>query len=296
MITIVHDPTYEGWVFDPTHPTQGRRFIKGFDAVSMNLEELALPYDVVEPRKATLAELTRVHDPFYVARVSEGYSGEWTGQRLDLAELATVFAGGTLVALDTLLNEESNLAIHLPGAKHHAMRDRSSGFCVFADFAMAASIAAEQGYRVAILDIDAHHGDGTEALTRQNPSILTFSIHQYGIFPGTGLGDEPDLSVFNVPLPRDAGGGDLLMAVDNFISEALDFAPDLLFVAGGADGHLVDPLSNLRYQLRDYEAAMQMVGQVLNVPTLFGGAGGYEPDGATPLSWAAMVRGLASTL
>lgn len=296
MITLVHTPAYEGWVFDPTHPTQGRRFTKGYDAISMHLDEMWLSSRTVEPRKATLDELTRVHDPFYVARVSEGYSGEWAGQRLDLAELATLFAGGTLVALDSLLDGDSNLAVHLPGAKHHAMRDRSSGFCVFADLAIAADIATELGYRVTILDIDAHHGDGTEALTRLNPSVLTFSVHEDGIFPGTGLRDEPDKGVLNVPLPANSTGGRMLMAVDDFVSEALTFKPDLLFVAGGADGHFGDPLSSLQYELEDYEAAMEMVGRAINVPTLFGGAGGYQPDGGTPLSWAAMVRGLASTL
>ena len=97
-----------------------------------------------------------------------------------------------MVALESLLNNEADLAIHLPGAKHHAQYDHSSGFCVFNDFAIAADIATkDHGLKVAIIDIDAHHGDGVENLTRENPSVLTFSIHESGIFPGTGNSDEP---------------------------------------------------------------------------------------------------------
>lgn len=291
--TIVHSPAYDQWVFDPEHPTQGRRFIKGFDAITMNLEESRCRYEVVEPRPATLTELLTVHDAAYVARVSEGYSDEWSGQRLDLAHLATVFAGGTLVALKAAM-EQDWLAVHLPGAKHHAMRDYSSGFCVFADFAIAAHYATEQGARVAIFDLDAHHGDGTEALTASNPDVLTFSVHEDGIFPGTGLVDRPELGVFNDPLPHYTGGSGLMNAVERFIEVATPHKPDLIFVAGGADGHWNDFLSSLQYHLEDYEWSMTALREAFKgQPFLFGGAGGYQPDGGTPLSWAAMIRGLA---
>lgn len=293
MTVIVNSPAYEGWVFDPSHPTQGRRFTKGFDLVTMNLDESLIPYTVLQPRPATFEELKRVHDPLYIARVSEGYSDEWSGQRLDLGELAALFAGGTLVALDALLTGQHSLAIHLPGAKHHAMPSRSSGFCVFADFALAADIATSRGMRVAILDIDAHHGDGTETITRSNPNVLTFSTHQKGIFPGTGLSEEPELKVYNEPLDGETDGAGLFDAVERFVSVARPHEPHLIFIAGGADGHWIDPLSSLMFDLTDYEVAMHMVRtQFPTTPILFGGAGGYCPDNATPLSWAAMVRGL----
>lgn len=291
--TIIHTPAYDGWVFDPEHPTQGRRFINGFNAVVMNLEESRCRYRVAEPRQATLAELARVHSPEYIARVAEGYSDEWSGQRLDLANLAATFVGGTLEALDAAMTQDW-LAVHLPGAKHHAMRDYSSGFCVFADFAIAADIATEQGARVAILDVDAHHGDGTEALTAMNPDVLTFSVHEAGIFPGTGMQDYPERQAFNDPLPQYTGGDGLYNAVERFIEVATPHKPDLIFVAGGADGHWNDPLSSLQYHLEDYEWSMVALREAFRGrPFLFGGAGGYQPDGGTPLSWAAMIRGLA---
>lgn len=297
MTAIIHSPTYEGWVFDSSHPTQGRRFTKGFDLIEMNLDENLCAHSVLQPRPATFEELQRVHDPAYIARVSEGYSDEWSGQRLDLGELAALFAGGTLVALEALLSGQHDIAIHLPGAKHHAMFDRASGFCVFADFALAADIATEQGLKVAILDIDAHHGDGTETLTRHNQKVLTFSTHQQGIFPGTGLYDQPQFRVYNEPLDAETDGAGLLDAVERFLSVAHPHEPDLIFVAGGADGHWTDPLSSLMFDLEDYEGAMSMVRtQFPTTPILFGGAGGYRPDSATPLSWAAMIRGLTEWL
>jgi acetoin utilization protein AcuC len=290
--TIIHSDTYSHWAFDPEHPTQGRRFDKGLDAITMALEEDGRQYRIVEPEQATLYDLHRVHTIGYVSKVEQGFSDEWSGARPDLGSLASLFVGGTLTALDAL-TKTKGLAVNLPGAKHHAMADHSSGFCVYADFAIAADIATEQGHRVAILDIDAHHGDGTEALTRRNPNVLTFSVHEGGIFPGTGLTDDKQHNVYNDPLPQLSGGGHLLNAVDRFIEVGDPFEPTMLFIAGGADGHWRDPLSSLLYSLEDYEEAMWRVRMTFtSLPILFGGAGGYQPDGGTPLSWAAMIRGL----
>jgi acetoin utilization protein AcuC len=291
--TIIHSDTYSQWVFDPEHPTQGRRFDKGLDAITMALEEDGRQYRIVEPEHATLYDLHRVHTVGYVSKVEQGFSDEWSGARPDLGSLASLFVGGTLTALDSL-TKTNGLAVNLPGAKHHAMADHSSGFCVYADFAIAADIATEQGHRVAILDIDAHHGDGTEALTRRNPNVLTFSVHEGGIFPGTGLTDDKQHNVYNNALPHSSGGSSLLNAVDRFIEVTEPFDPTMLFIAGGADGHWRDPLSSLLYSLEDYEEAMWRVRMTFtSLPILFGGAGGYQPDGGTPLSWAAMIRGLA---
>jgi acetoin utilization protein AcuC len=292
-ITIVHSNRYSQWVFDPEHPTQGRRFDKGFDAIVMALEEEQRRYRVIEPEPVTEADLLRIHTPDYVRQVQAGRSDEWAGLRPDLGSLAGLFVGGTLTALNSI-REQDWLGVNLPGAKHHAMAEYSSGFCVFADFAIAANILSEEGKRVAILDIDAHHGDGTEVLTEHDDNVLTFSIHEAGIFPGTGLKDNPTHLVFNEPLSAYSGGSALTNGVDRFIEVASRFRPDFVFIAGGADGHWFDPLSSLLYSLDDYEEAMWRVRESFRgTPILFGGAGGYQPDGGTPLSWASMIRGLA---
>jgi acetoin utilization protein AcuC len=290
-ITIVHSPEYANWFFSDDHPTQGRRFINGYNAI-------VGAHRVLDPRPATYAELARVHSAGYIKEVTNDHTCfEWSGAREDLARFATLFAGGTLVALDALLNNQADVAIHLPAAKHHAQYDHSSGFCVFNDFAMAADIATkDHGLKVAILDIDAHHGDGVENLTRDNPDVLTFSIHESGIFPGTGDGDEPEKKVFNHPLSDQTGKGDkaLLAGVNRFIPIARAFQPDLLFVTSGADGLADDPLTQLQYTVDGYAAAARLAREAFpSIPVLMGGAGGYLPDTGTPAVWAAVAGELS---
>lgn len=291
MTVLVHDDAYAGWVFSASHPTQGRRFVNG-----ARLIEMQAGVRVLKPRPATRAELARVHTPEYISQVLDDHMcDEWSGPRPDMSALASLFVGGTLTALDALTARVARVAVNLPGGKHHAHADRASGFCVFADVAIAASIATEQDHRVAILDIDAHHGDGTEALCSPMPDVLTFSVHQAGIFPMTGYADEPLVNAYNEPLSANSGDVHLLGAIDRFIDLATEFKASLIFVVAGADGHADDPLSALRYS----EAGFHQAGAALTrafpaMPLLITGAGGYRPDDATPASWAQFVAGVTS--
>ena len=264
----------------------------------------AHPFTEVEPRLATRAELERVHARHYLDEVLNNHvSSQWRGEREDLAPLASTFVGGTLTALDALLNKKALTAIHLPGAKHHAQFDHSSGFCIFGDFAIAADIATkDHGLKVAILDIDAHHGDGTENLTADNPKVLTYSIHVKGIFPGTGNESRPELQVYNAALEsRDKhsnlfGKGDVALSyyVHDFIGLLDEFKPDIIFIACGADGHQEDPLSSLQYSVEGYVGVAQLVrAKYPQIPILMGGAGGYLPDTRTPEVWANFAAALA---
>jgi acetoin utilization protein AcuC len=230
-------------------------------------------------------------------------SSQWSGERLDLATLASTFVGGTLVALDALLNKKARTAIHFPGSKHHAQYDYSSGFCIFNDFAIAADIATEDyGLRVAILDIDAHHGDGVENLTADNPMVLTYSIHEKGIFPGTGNESDPDRNIYNFPLvPKDVradspgkGNEALEAGVTHFMHLVDAFKADLIFITCGADGHKEDPLSSLEYSVEGYEGIAKLLrSRYPDTPMLLGGAGGYLPDTRTPEVWSHFTANLA---
>ena len=302
-VYLIHSDEYKNWIFDPSHPTKGRRFNNAHDLFlgAVNKESI----DVVEvlPRAATKEELLRVHTPDYIDEVlNQHRSSEWEGQRGDLSNLACLFVGGTLTALEALLTNKTKLAIHFPGAKHHAQADHSSGFCVFADFAIAADIATKNhGKKVAILDIDAHHGDGTENLTADNLDVLTFSIHQDGIFPGTGDESYPEKNVYNYPLDSNQPEGNpnkddgaLMSGVEKFCDLAERFNPDLLFIACGADGHKEDPLTTLQYSGEGYvAAAMKVNTHFPKLPILLGGAGGYLPDTITPQVWSKVAVTLA---
>jgi acetoin utilization protein AcuC len=302
---LVHSDQYANWIFDPSHPTQGRRFINAHQQFTAQMAQAGHEVIEVKPRLATIEELARVHSLDYIKEVlTDNRTSQWSGQRLDLAELSALFAGGTLVALQTLLDGTAKTAIHFPGAKHHAQYDHSSGFCIFADFALAADIATkDHGLKVAILDIDAHHGDGTENLTADNPMVLTYSVHEKGIFPGTGNESQPEKHIFNAPLvtkqsESDLGKGDdaLINSVSDFIQKANEFKPDLIFIACGADGHREDPLSSLEYSAAGYSSVAKLIrNHYSDVPILMGGAGGYLPDSRTPEVWAAFATELTKT-
>ena len=257
-----------------------------------------MDFQTLEPRLATRDELLRVHSPKYISEVLDSHCcGQWSGQRPDLAELATYFVGGTLIGLDLLLRNEARTAIHFPGAKHHAQFDHSSGFCVFADFALAADIASKDfKKKVAILDIDAHHGDGTENLTLDNQNVMTFSAHEKGIFPGTGLEDISEKQAFNQALSHQSGDIELIEAVNRFITINRDFNADLIFIACGADGHLEDTLSSLRYSVKGFIQVAQILrAEYPKLPILIGGAGGYLPDSRTPEVWANFAVEIANS-
>jgi acetoin utilization deacetylase AcuC-like enzyme len=285
---IVHSPDYANWIFDKSHPTQGRRFLHGRNRVIIEGQNRQLNIDEFTPEIPHTDDLLLVHDPIYVHDVTvKGLSDEWDGPRHDLGDLAKLFVGGTLTAVDLLLEEKTKLAIHLPGAKHHAMRDYSSGFCIFNDLAIAATKLTQLGKKVAIFDCDAHHGDGTEALTKANPNIMSFSVHQWGIFPGTGLVSDWERKALNFPLAAGTDDEGLKDATQSFLDVCFDFEPDFIFIACGADGLADDPLSELKYTVGGYELAMKSIRMAYpDTPILFGGAGGYLPDDQTPDLWA----------
>jgi acetoin utilization protein AcuC len=288
---LIHDDQYQNWIFDPTHPTQGRRFklaaeLLIHEASKLNQHEL----EVKAPKPASLDQLLLVHEPEYLDQVlNHGLSREWAGSRPDLAELAALFAGGTLVGLDALLSKEVDLAIHFAGAKHHAKANTSSGFCIFNDFAIAAKLATSAGHRVAIFDLDAHHGDGTEFLLRAEP-VLTYSVHDATIFPGTGFTSEPELFIHNLPLAAGSGDLELAAAVSEFINLAEQFGATMIFIAAGADGHTADPLSTLNYTTAGIAKAVSTIRlRFIELPMLIGGAGGYRPDDITPEVWSSLA-------
>ena len=300
-VHLVHADEYKNWIFDPTHPTQGRRFNNARDLFLSLAGKAGIKVNEISPRPATRDELLRVHKAQYIDEVvNEHISTEWDGERPDLASLASLFVGGTLTALDALLTGKTKLAIHFPGAKHHPQSDHSSGFCIFNDFALAADIASkDHDKNIIIIDIDAHHGDGVENLSKGNYGVITFSVHQGGIFPGTG--DESEAGNFyNIPLEDGAGDEELLDAVSEFIyvvgarDRIWDWQPDLLFITCGADGHSEDPLTGLNYSVEGYIAvAKRLKERFPDLPILLDGARGYLPDTRTPEIWAKVAAALA---
>lgn len=215
----------------------------------------------IAPRRAENAELERIHGAEHVdlvERVSAAGGGE-VGEEAPIgpggAAIARLAAGGCLAAVDAVVAGELDNAFALvrpPG--HHAGPAGAYGFCVFSNVAVAAAHArATLGIdRVAVLDWDAHHGNGTEQAFWSDPAVLTISLHQDGAFPhGTGglemVGDDEARGTnLNVPLPPGSGVGAYLAAIDRVVLPALRaYRPGLVLVACGFDPSPMDPLARM---------------------------------------------------
>jgi acetoin utilization deacetylase AcuC-like enzyme/mannose-6-phosphate isomerase-like protein (cupin superfamily) len=227
------------------------------------LEVSGLLDDLVplRPRPATREELTRFHTEAYVDRIKAlsdqggGDAGENTPFGGGSYEIAVLAAGGALRAVDAVLAGEVDNAYALvrpPG--HHAEADRGRGFCIFGNTALAAFHAREAHglERVAIVDWDVHHGNGTESAFYDDPSVLTISLHQDDWWPrGRGgladVGEGPGAGLnINVPLPAGSGAGAYCAAFETVVAPALAaFRPQVILVACGFDASVLDPLGRM---------------------------------------------------
>jgi acetoin utilization deacetylase AcuC-like enzyme len=205
-----------------------------------------LPFDEEVERVASREQLERVHTAGYLDRLRAIAAPTMLDPDTIATETswaaATLATGLTLEAVD-----RSAFALARPPG-HHALADRAMGFCLVNCVAVAARYAqAELGLgRVAIVDIDVHHGNGTEAIFRDDPSVLYASLHQWPFYPGTGGPGTSDETTINVPLAAGCGDEEYLAHLDTDVEPAVRaFEPDLLLVSAGVDAHVGDPLAHL---------------------------------------------------
>jgi acetoin utilization deacetylase AcuC-like enzyme len=249
--------------------------------------------DVVE-RSATEDQLARAHSTDYLARLQ----AIDRPQHLDpdtIAsetswEAAVLAAGMALEAVD-----RGGFALARPPG-HHALADRAMGFCLVNNVVVAARYAqAELGLgRVAILDWDVHHGNGTEAIVRGDESILFVSLHQWPFYPGTGGPGTTGGNIVNIPLAAGSGDAEYAAVLAGVVEPALsDFSPELLLVSAGFDAHVDDPLSNMAVTLAGFRElaarATQLAPRVAAVLE-----GGYNLD-TLPALIASALEGFTSS-
>jgi acetoin utilization protein AcuC len=262
------------------------------------------------PEPATDDELLAVHSAAYIAAVrrfgadpslAPAFGIESMGDVPPfpgMHEASAAVAGGSLGAMAAILRGDVEHAYHPGGGLHHAMPARASGFCVYDDPALAISSARRAGLRVLYVDLDVHHGDGVEAIHRDDPGVMTVSFHESGryLFPGTGFADEigdgvAAGTVVNVPFEPLSGEGAWPAAVRTLVpSLAAAFGPDLIVSQHGADSHAWDPLAHLRVTTTAMGEAARLVDSVAHRFAggrwLATGGGGYEVYRVVPRAWA----------
>jgi len=195
---------------------------------------------------AERAQIERIHDDAYVDAVDAILDEVWLDENTFAGattwEAARLAAGCAIRAVET----EGFALVRPPG--HHALASSAMGFCIFNNVAIAARHAqTELGLaRVAIVDFDVHHGNGTEALFRQDPSVLMVSLHQWPFWPGTGGPGSSDEHTLNVPLAAGSGDVEYKQAFDEVVEPAVRaFEPEVVLVSAGFDAHRDDPLAQM---------------------------------------------------
>jgi acetoin utilization deacetylase AcuC-like enzyme len=269
----------------PERPDRVEAVLRGIRETVLDLVEITSP-------EIGRSDLALVHDPAYIEMIETFCA--MGGGALDMDTIASrdtwmaalTAAGGVKATVEALEGRQdaTGFAVARPPG-HHALRQRAMGFCLFNNVAVVAAWLRANGKRVAILDWDVHHGNGTQAMTASDPAILYVSVHQGAFYPFEGHLEDIDLdakgTTVNVPLPAGTAGDVYRTAwAELVIPVVRQFSPDWVLVSAGYDAHTEDPLADLDLLDSDYGWMAAALAET-HPPhrTVFALEGGYDLDG-----------------
>ena len=308
MCILLYHPLYDGRGFSPIQESWKRypRILELAQSAAMGgrIEVRTAPM-------ATDAELTLVHSQEYLAwlrRVEQGearYFDRSTPAWPGIYDRARATVGASVAAARLVASGESLSAINVSGGLHHAHAARASGFCLLNGVVVAVRVLQREFglRRIAVVDIDGHHDDGTQALLEAEP-VLCLSLHRHGgrFYPGTGDVEERGTGeglgyTINVPLPRSCGDEAYLLALHEVVEPALcAYRPELIILQYGVDGHYADSMVRLGLSTHLYAHAAELfrglAERLCGGRLVVVGGGGYRPKDAVRC-WAMLLGELA---
>lgn len=250
LMSIIYHSEYLNHYQDRYHPENPARL----EAIKEKLESEGLFKEVLTPKPTSNQEIEKVHSHEYIQFIEnfgEGRIDYDTRSHEETYDIALLACGGAVLAANTAFKEKKPSFALLRPPGHHAGPGYAGGFCYFNNIAIAASALIDKKKKVAIVDIDVHHGNGTWDIFNDRKDVLYISTHEWGIFPGTGAiddcgKDQGEGFTVNIPLESGCGDSTFRTAFERIIEPTLtQFQPDTILVSIGVDAHYMDELATL---------------------------------------------------
>jgi len=269
---VITSTTYQNHDTGPGHPEQVGRV----KVINEELKKLGNQIHWLNSSSFDHSILEEVHDKKYLKEISLNFPKDGI-QFLDgdtvvssgSKQAALDAVGSIILGIDKIINKEfKNIFCSVRPPGHHAESNKAMGFCIYNNVAVGAGyLIKKYGYKkVAIIDYDVHHGNGTQEIFYNNPNVLYVSTHQYPFYPGTGHQDEKGLfnNILNIPLDVNTNNEVFFNSFDKVISKLKNFKPEFILLSSGFDAHTNDPLAQINLSSKDFYEITKRILMVAN--------------------------------